>query len=446
MWPRDASESIVSKRPLPADEAEVIERHESRARGTCHVVEAWRSPSAVRAAAPAWVSAQVPLGWPPPAANADGPRPAVVPTHRSVSPHVVRMRRAIARSRPWHLSIMAIVAATSIVATASLVVHGRVTLDYLLTGIVASLVVSYAINSIVYAYLDELEERVQARTAELAATNAALRAESETRLQYAMDLAVAKEAVEVANQVKTEFLANLSHELRTPLNMVIGMTEMLLESGLRAEEQRWAKTVCDSAQELLGLIVDVLNVANFDSIHDYPVVEAEPRSILSFALRPIRERATAKGLALACSVDDAVPTQAWIAEGPIRQVLSRLLGNALKFSQRGTITLRVAVAGVPDQERLRFEVQDEGVGVPVAAQAHIFEPFVQADGSTTRRHGGAGVGLAIARRLVDAMHGEIGMSSVPGAGSTFWFEAPLRRSTLTVTDRHDPGAPGGRTP
>jgi signal transduction histidine kinase len=327
------------------------------------------------------------------------------------------------------LSFVAIFAAMVLVSLASLGFHGRVTYDYVITGAVTALLVSYAINSIVGAHVNELEYHVEHRTAELVAANTRLSDEIETRRRYEVELIDAKRAIESANQIKSEFLLNLSHELRTPLNIIIGLSETLQESPLPEEERSWVESIRGSAFDLLAMIEDVLHVAHFDHPGEEPDVEVDVRSMVEFALRPIAERAAKKGLTIAAIVAAGTPTRVTFAAERCRQVLSRLLGNALKFTASGGITLRVDLAGDHGHERLRVEVHDTGIGVPEDLRARIFEPFVQGDGSTRRIHGGVGLGLTIARQLTEQMGGELGLISELGRGSVFWFTVPIRRAS-----------------
>ncbi|MBN8455080.1 ATP-binding protein [Accumulibacter sp.] len=258
------------------------------------------------------------------------------------------------------------------------------------------------------AHRDELEREVEARTAEL---------------RHAKDLA------EAGSRAKSEFLATMSHEIRTPMNGILGMTELLRNTMLSAQQRRFADSVQQSGEHLLSIINDIL---------DFSKIEADKLHLESihFNLRQLVEDlaclfarpAESKGLEMVCSVPHDLPVAVQGDPVRLRQILTNLVSNAIKFTSQGEIVVRVSLLAEDVwQARLRFEVQDSGIGISEEAQARLFQAFVQADGSTTRRFGGSGLGLAIARRLVDLMQGEIGLHSQAGKGTLFWFEIPLRK-------------------
>jgi signal transduction histidine kinase/CheY-like chemotaxis protein/HPt (histidine-containing phosphotransfer) domain-containing protein len=256
------------------------------------------------------------------------------------------------------------------------------------------------------AHRDELEQEVEVRTAQL---------------RKAKDLA------EAGSRAKSEFLATMSHEIRTPMNGILGMTELLRGTALSPQQQRFTEAVYESGEHLLSIINDIL---------DFSKIEAGKLEIesINFSLRQLVEDvgymfahvAEAKGLELVCAVPHDVPVAVKGDPVRVRQIMTNLVNNAVKFTRQGEVVIRVKLLHEnPQQARFRFEVQDTGIGIRAEAQTRIFSAFAQADSSTTRRYGGTGLGLAIAKRLVEMMHGHIGVESEPGRGTVFWFEIPF---------------------
>ena len=261
----------------------------------------------------------------------------------------------------------------------------------------------------------------------------------EELLQYAheierknRDLAQAVQVSQEATKLKSQFLANVSHEIRTPMNGVLGMTELLLESELTEEQRDYAETAYRSAEALLDIIDSILDLSKIEAGKlQLEALDFSPADVLHDVLKLVSGRARSKGLTVTAEVSDEAHGQLRGDPVRLRQVLLNLVANAVKFTEDGAVSVKVTVAGQSEQNvQLLFEVCDTGIGLTSDAQARLFQPFVQADGSITRKYGGTGLGLAICKQLIEMMGGRVGVDSQPDQGSRFWFTARFQRARV----------------
>ena len=296
-------------------------------------------------------------------------------------------------------------------------------------------------ESLLHYSRTQLENRVTKRTNQLAQANKILHNEIRERTVLQEDLRHARDAALETARLKSDFLANMSHEIRTPMNGVIGVTGLLLDTKLNGEQQRYAEIIRNSGESLLTVINDILDFSKVEAGKlELETLDFNLRNCIESTIELLTAKAQSQKNELATLIYNDVPLYLRGDAGRIQQILTNLIGNAVKFTNNGDIVVRVKKIDESNSfVKLRFSVADTGEGISRAVQEKLFQPFTQSDASTTRKFGGTGLGLSISKRLVEMMNGEIGVDSEPGKGSTFWFDIALEKQKAPIISQQNEG-------